>query len=63
MPDLRLSSPAFEDRGPIPEEYGYRKRDVNPPLRIEGVPEGCASLALVVDDPDAAEPAGRVWDT
>ncbi len=62
MSDLELTSPAFDHGEPIPEEYGYAERDVNPPLRIEGVPEAAESLALAVDDPDAVEPAGKVWD-
>jgi Raf kinase inhibitor-like YbhB/YbcL family protein len=59
---LQLSSSAFEDGGPIPEKYGYDAENVNPPLSVSGVPEDAASLALVVDDPDAMEPAGKVWD-
>ncbi len=62
MSDFELASPAFGDGDPIPREYGYTERNVNPPLRVSGVPEGTASLALVVDDPDAVEPAGKVWD-
>jgi|GEM_PF-174303 len=60
--DLSLTSPAFADGEQIPLEYGYGERNVNPPLRIDGVPEEAQSLALVVDDPDAVEPAGKVWD-
>ena len=59
---LALTSPVFDEGGPIPEEYGYTERNVNPPLELDGVPDGAASLALVVDDPDAVEPAGKVWD-
>ncbi|QLD88083.1 YbhB/YbcL family Raf kinase inhibitor-like protein [Natronomonas salina] len=59
---LSLSSSAFEDGGPIPDEYGYEERNVNPPLEIEGVPPTAESLALIVDDPDAVDPAGKVWD-
>jgi Raf kinase inhibitor-like YbhB/YbcL family protein len=62
MSDLTLSSPAFADGERIPERYGYTNDNVNPPLRVEGVPSEAASLALVVDDPDAREPAGKVWD-
>ncbi|MFB6143487.1 MAG: YbhB/YbcL family Raf kinase inhibitor-like protein [Halorientalis sp.] len=62
MTDLRLASPAFDDGGPIPDRYGYTAANVNPPLTIEGVPDDAESLALVVDDPDAQEPAGKVWD-
>ncbi|MFB6090667.1 MAG: YbhB/YbcL family Raf kinase inhibitor-like protein [Halobellus sp.] len=59
---MKIASPAFADGAPIPERYGYTERDVNPPLEIEDVPPDAASLALVVDDPDAVEPAGKVWD-
>jgi Raf kinase inhibitor-like YbhB/YbcL family protein len=62
MGKLSLSSPAFGDGEQIPEKYGYTAANVNPPLRIEGVPDDAASLALVMDDPDAVEPAGKVWD-
>jgi phosphatidylethanolamine-binding protein (PEBP) family uncharacterized protein len=50
---LLLTSPAFDDGDPIPRQYGYEADNVNPPLRIEGVPDDAESLALVVDDPDA----------
>jgi hypothetical protein len=59
--DLRLTSPAFDDGDPIPVEYGRGARDVNPPLRVENVPEAAATLTLVMDDPDAVDPAGKVW--
>ncbi len=59
---LHLQSSAFDDGAPIPERYGYTAANVNPPLAISGVPEAAVSLALVVDDPDAVEPAGNVWD-
>ncbi len=58
---LALTSPAFEDGGEIPRKHGYREENVNPPLSISGVPEGASSLVLVMDDPDAVEPAGKVW--
>ncbi|WP_253736989.1 YbhB/YbcL family Raf kinase inhibitor-like protein [Halohasta salina] len=62
MAQLQLVSPAFEDGESIPREYGYTERNVNPPLEIDAVPDDAASLALIVDDPDAVEPAGKVWD-
>lgn len=62
MTALRLTSPAFASGDRIPEQYGYRARNVNPPLSVSGVPEDAESLALVVDDPDAVKPAGKVWD-
>ncbi|WP_254524041.1 YbhB/YbcL family Raf kinase inhibitor-like protein [Natrinema caseinilyticum] len=62
MGELTLTSQAFDDGERIPEEYGYAKTNVNPPLEIDGVPDGAESLALIVDDPDARKPAGTVWD-
>jgi hypothetical protein len=59
---MELSSPAFRDGEPIPVEYGYTERNVNPPLEFRDDPGSAESLALVVDDPDAVEPAGTVWD-
>jgi len=59
---LALTSPAFAAGAAIPEAYGYTERNVNPPLTIAGVPSGTESLALIMDDPDAVEPAGKVWD-
>jgi Raf kinase inhibitor-like YbhB/YbcL family protein len=59
---MELSSPAFRDGDPIPEQYGYTEANVNPPLELSDVPEGAQALALVVDDPDAVEPAGKIWD-
>ncbi|MEF8787062.1 MAG: YbhB/YbcL family Raf kinase inhibitor-like protein, partial [Haloarculaceae archaeon] len=59
---LTLTSPAFEAGERIPEKYGYEAENVNPPLEIENVPDGTRSLALIMDDPDAVEPAGKVWD-
>lgn len=62
MVAFRLTSSAFDDGAPIPREYGYTERNVNPPLSLADVPEDAASLAVVMDDPDALEPAGKIWD-
>lgn len=61
MGSFRLTSPAFADGDPIPRRFGYREENVNPPLDIDGVPANAESLVLLVDDPDAVEPAGKVW--
>jgi Raf kinase inhibitor-like YbhB/YbcL family protein len=57
-----LSSSAFNDGEPIPEPYGYTEDNINPPLSIGGIPDETESLALIMDDPDAMEPAGKIWD-
>lgn len=59
---LELTSPAFDDGEPIPEQHGYETANVGPPLSISGVPDAAESLALVMDDPDAVDPAGMIWD-
>ena len=61
MGNLKLTSSAFSDGGEIPREYGYKNGNREPQLTIIGVPEGTKSLALIMDDPDAMEPAGKVW--
>lgn len=56
---MKLSSPAFKHNEMIPKKYTCQGEDVNPPLVIEGVPEGTKTLALIMDDPDAP---GATWD-
>ncbi|HXE58026.1 MAG TPA: YbhB/YbcL family Raf kinase inhibitor-like protein [Gemmatimonadales bacterium] len=60
---LALTSPAFVHGGAIPKLYTCDGRDIAPPLQWTGVPQGARSLALIVDDPDAPDPAApkRVW--
>ncbi len=53
---LTLVSPAFANGGPIPPKYTCDGDDLAPPLRWSGAPEAAASLALIVDDPDAPDP-------
>jgi Raf kinase inhibitor-like YbhB/YbcL family protein len=61
MEGLRVSSPAFEDNGRIPEKYTCDGKDINPPLLIENVPASAGSLALIVDDPDAPKGTWVHW--
>lgn len=60
---LVLESPAFAAMATIPARYTCEGVDVSPPLRWSGVPEGTQSLVLIVDDPDAPDPARpkRTW--
>lgn len=59
--DMELGSPAFEDGETIPEKYARDGENVNPPLQLRNVPTEAESLTIIVDDPDAVEPAGKVW--
>jgi Raf kinase inhibitor-like YbhB/YbcL family protein len=60
---LSLSSPVFKHNGPIPKLYTCQGKDLSPALNWSGLPNGTKSVALVVDDPDAPDPAApkRVW--
>lgn len=60
---LSLTSPVFKHNGPIPKNYTCQGKDVSPALDWEGLPDGTKSIALIVDDPDAPDPAApkRVW--
>lgn len=58
-----LTSTAFVHGGAIPVEHTCEGSDTSPPLRWSEVPAGTRSLALIIDDPDAPDPAAprRVW--
>ncbi len=54
---FELKSPAFKNGEEIPVKYTCQGQDISPPLEWSGVPRGTKSLALIVDDPDAPDPA------
>jgi Raf kinase inhibitor-like YbhB/YbcL family protein len=54
---LSLTSTAFTAGGAIPKRYTCDGDDVSPPLAWSGLPAGTKSLVLIVDDPDAPDPA------
>ena len=54
---MELNSSAFAPFADIPGRYTCEGADHSPPLAWSGVPAGTKSLALIVDDPDAPDPA------
>lgn len=54
---LAIQSKAFSNNGKIPETYTCESKDISPELSWSGIPEGAKSLVLIVDDPDAPDPA------
>lgn len=50
---LSLRSPAFANGERLPERFTADGAGVSPPLFWGEIPEGTASLALIVEDPDA----------
>jgi Raf kinase inhibitor-like YbhB/YbcL family protein len=60
---LTVRSSAFSHNGEIPKRYTSQGEDLSPPLAWSGAPAGTKSFVLIVDDPDAPDPAApkRVW--
>jgi hypothetical protein len=54
---MELTSSAFAQNTDIPSQHTCEGNDQSPPLTWSGVPAGTKSLALIVDDPDAPDPA------
>jgi len=47
---MKVTSPAFENGTVIPKVYTAQGDAINPPLTIQGIPEGTQSLVVIVDD-------------
>jgi Raf kinase inhibitor-like YbhB/YbcL family protein len=54
---LTIKSSAFKHEGKMPSKYTCEGEDIAPDLRWEGVPDDTVSLVLIIDDPDAPDPA------
>jgi len=54
---MRLTSQCFVDQGDIPKKYTCDSKNISPELAWSDVPEGAKSFVLIVDDPDAPDPA------
>jgi Raf kinase inhibitor-like YbhB/YbcL family protein len=57
MSKMQIASAAFADGQEIPVLHTCQGSDLSPPLAWSGVPPAAKSLALIVDDPDAPDPA------
>jgi hypothetical protein len=54
---LSITSSAFNDGGAMPSKYTGDGDDLSPPLEWRDAPDGTRAFALIVDDPDAPDPA------
>jgi Raf kinase inhibitor-like protein, YbhB/YbcL family len=52
-----IKSPDFVDQGEIHKKFTCDGNDMSPALNWSGLPPRTKSLALIVDDPDAPDPA------
>ena len=59
---MKITSPVFKTGTRIPAKFTCTGNDVNPELKFEDVPKNAKSLVLIMDDPDAKEAVGKVWD-
>ena len=54
---IQMTSAAFGPNQEIPKQYTCDGTDISPPLEWSGLPTDTKSLVLIVDDPDAPDPA------
>jgi Raf kinase inhibitor-like YbhB/YbcL family protein len=54
---LTITSSAFPPEGAIPSLYTCEGKDISAPLTWSGAPAATKGFALIVDDPDAPDPA------
>lgn len=50
--NLIVTSPAFEEGGPIPKKYSGEGEDMSPPLNFEGLDKKAKSIAVITQDID-----------
>lgn len=53
LPEMQLTSAAFENRDKIPDTHTGYGEDVSPPLEWTKMPDGTRSYAFICHDPDA----------
>lgn len=58
---ITVLSPAFAQGAAIPARFSCRGSNTPPPLTWTGIPSGSASIALVMDDPDAVGGTYTHW--
>lgn len=61
MENLSISSSAFQEGGVIPLKYTCDGKEVNPAIKIDNIPQGTKTLAIIVEDPDAPNGTFDHW--
>jgi Raf kinase inhibitor-like YbhB/YbcL family protein len=51
---MKLTSPAFADKQPLPEQYTCKGHNCSPPLEFIDIPSGTKSFVLLAEDLDDA---------
>jgi Raf kinase inhibitor-like YbhB/YbcL family protein len=58
---MELTSSAFKNGQPIPNQYTCEGNNISPPLTWNGAPGNTETFALIVDDPDAPKGVWTHW--
>ena len=64
---MKLTSPAFKNKGEIPEIHALNYGNKIPEFNCEDAPNNTVSLAMIIDDPDAKKVPkklggqGKIW--
>ena len=58
---ISVTTPAFQAGGDVAAKFTCSGANVNPELKINGVPNEAKSLVLIVDDPDAPRGLFTHW--
>lgn len=58
---MRIISPEFKNNETIPGKFTCDGLNINPELKIYGVPDTAISLAIILDDPDATNGDWSHW--
>lgn len=58
---MKISSPAFITGGSLPSRFGREEGNVSPPLQLAEIPPDAASIALIMEDPDAPRGTFTHW--
>lgn len=58
---LLISSPVFDNEGPIPSRYTCDGDNIHPPLIVDQIPPDAVSLVIIMEDPDAPDGVFDHW--
>jgi Raf kinase inhibitor-like YbhB/YbcL family protein len=58
---FNVSSGAFADGAPIPQDFSCEGENISPPLEWSDYPEGAQAFALICEDPDAPSGTWVHW--
>jgi len=56
---LKLTSPAFENKGTLPIQFTCEGEGISPPLNWTGIPDGTQSLVVIMDHMPIHRPANK----